>query len=157
MTYLVKEKPSSHAPAKRQFDLAITLCVIGILATLLLHRLNDAQVEIEKVMLATEVNNLRLSLAEAWVHKSVTNQPINVASLQNSNPMLLIAEPPFNYIGELTQKPTSAEAIWYFDTKRKQLIYVFKDGHQARFKLSSTFGNTKTSLLGIGGLDLVPD
>lgn len=148
---------SRHAPSAHRFDFAVTLCIIGILATLLLHRLNEAQADIEKVILETELNNLRLGMTEAWLHKSVTNQPINVEALKACNPMLLVAERPSNYIGELTQAPSTNKAVWYFDTQKKQLVYVFNDGHQARYKLVSTAGRAGASLVSIGGVDLVPD
>ncbi len=150
-------QPSRHAPSAHRFNFAITLCVIAILATLLLYYLNKAQNDIENVILETEVNNLRLGLAEAWVHKSVTNQPISIDALENSNPMLLIAEKPENYIGERLDAPKTDKAVWYFDTRKKQLVYVFNDGHQARYRLVSTSGQANASLLAIGGLGLVKD
>lgn len=150
-------QPSRHAPSAHRFDFTITLCVIGILATLLLHYLNKAQNDIENVILETEVNNLRLGLAEAWVHKSVTNQPISIDALENSNPMLLIAEKPENYIGERSNAPKTDKAVWYFDTQKKQLVYVFNDGHQARYRLVSTAGRPSASLIATGGIDLVSD
>jgi type II secretory pathway pseudopilin PulG len=144
-----------HAPSTHRFDFAVTLTVIGILATLLLNYLNKAQNDIEKVIVETQLNSLRLSLAEHWVDKSLKNQSINSETLINSNPMLLLAERPDNYIGEFYKAPSNKKAVWYFDTAKKQLIYVFNDGHQARYGLSSTAGQAKASLLSVGGLDLV--
>jgi len=146
-----------HAPSAHRFDFAVTLTVIGILATLLLGYLNKAQKDIEKVIVETELNSLRLSLTEYWVDKSLKNQSIDSKTLEDSNPMLLVAERPENYIGEFSEAPSNKKEMWYFDTKKKQLIYVFNDGHQARYSLSSTAGQAKASLLTIGGLDLVKD
>jgi hypothetical protein len=148
---------SRHTPSAHRFDFAVTLCIIGVLATLLLHYLNEVQADIEKVTLKTELNNLQLSLAEAWIHKSVTHQLIDIEALKDSNPMLLIATKPGNYIGESPQTPKASKAIWYFDTRKKQLIYVFNDGQQASYKLVGTTGQTSTSLVSAGGLDLAPD
>jgi len=146
-----------HAPSAHRFDFAVTLTVIGILATLLLGYLNTAQNDIQKVIVETELNSLRLGLAEHWVDKSLKNQSIDSKTLINSNPMLLIAESPENYIGELSEAPRDSKEVWYFDTTKKQLIYVFNDGKQARYRLSSTVGQSKASLLSVGGLDLVKD
>ncbi len=146
-----------HAPSAHRFDFTVTLTVIAILATLLLGYLNKAQNEIEKVIVETELNNLRLSLAEHWVDKNLKNQSIDSEALKNSNPMLLIAEKPENYIGEFSEAPSNRKEVWYFDTKKKQLIYVLNDGHQARYRLSSVVGQAKASLLSMGGLDLVKD
>ena len=146
-----------HAPSAHRFDFAVTLIVIGILATLLLGYLNKAQQDIERIIVETELNSLRLGLAEDWVHKGVNHQSINSAALQNSNPMLLIAEKPENYIGELSEAPSNKIEIWYFDTTKKQLIYVFNDGSQARYRFIKTAEQAKASLLAVGGLDLVKD
>jgi hypothetical protein len=120
----------------------VTLSVIGLLATWLLHSLNDAQTEIEEAILETELNNLRLSITEVWVQKSIENKSLNFAAFTNSNPMLLIAKKPKNYIGERAQTPKTDQAIWYFDTQKKCLIYVFKDGRQATYKLAGMTGLT---------------
>ena len=144
---------SKYAPNVRRFDFAITLCVIGVLATCLLHYLNAAQGEIEKVILETELNNLRLGLAETWVHKNVMNESINIDALKDSNPMLLIAEKPANYVGEHTQAPSNSKAIWYFDTQKKQLIYINKDGLEAAYILVCRAGQTSASLVSIDSLD----
>jgi hypothetical protein len=146
-----------HAPSTHRFDFAVTLTVIGILASLLLSYLNKAQNDIEKVIIDTELNSLRLSLAEYWVDKSLKYQSIDSKALKDSNPMLLIAERPENYIGEFTEVPSNKKAVWYFDTAKKQLIYIFNDGQQARYRLSSTAGQAKASLLTVGGLDLKKD
>ena len=146
-----------HATTTHRFDFAVTLTVIGILATLLLGYMNKVQKDIEYVVVETELNSMRLSLAEYWVGKSLKNQSINSEALKNSNPMLLIAERPKNYIGEFSETPSNRTEVWYFYTKNKQLIYVFNDGNQARYRLSSTTGQAKASLFTVGGLDLVQD
>jgi hypothetical protein len=96
-------------------------------------------------------------LAESWVHRSVNNQPMDNAALQDSNPILLMAEKPENYIGELSEAPNNKKDIWYFDTKKKLLIYVFNDEDQARYSFRKVDGKSKGSLLTVGGLDLVKD
>ena len=146
---------SRHAPSKHRFEFAVTVTVIAILATLLLGYLNKVQQDIERLIVETELNSFRLSLAEAWVHKSIKNQSMDNAALQNSNPMLLMAEKPKNYIGELSEAPSNKKEIWYFDTTKKQLIYVFNDGSLAKYSFSKTSGQAKASLLTVGGLDLV--
>lgn len=133
---------SRYAPNAHRFDFMVTLSVIGILATLLLHSLNDAQADIEKLILETELSNLRLSINEVWVQKSIENKSLNLAAFSDSNPMLLIAEKPKNYIGESATTPKSNGAIWYFDTQKKCLIYVFKDGRQSAYKLAGLAGLT---------------
>lgn len=133
---------SRYANTAHRFNFFVTLSVIGLLATWLLHCLNDAQEDFEKAILETELNNLRLSITEVWVQKSIENKSLNLAAFINSNPMLLIAEKPKNYVGESAQTPKKDEAIWYFDTQKKCLIYVFKDGRQSAYKLAGLTGLT---------------
>jgi hypothetical protein len=140
-----------------RLDFVVAVCAIGVFATWLLHSLNDAQAEIEKVILDTELNNLRLGISEALVHKSVANIPLNTNALIDSNPMLLIAEKPNNYIGERNQAPQDSRAVWYFDTHKKRLIYVFKDGRQAPYKLTGTAGLANSPRLNMGSLGLALD
>ena len=145
---------SRHAPSAHRFDFTVMVTVIAILATLLLGYLNKVQQDIERLIVETELNSFRLSLAEAWVHKSISNQSMDSTALQNSNPILQMAEKPENYIGELSKAPSNKKEIWYFDTTKKQLIYVFNDGSLARYSFSKTAGKAKASLLTVGGLDL---
>jgi len=144
-----------HAPSSHRFNFAIVLTVIGILAFTLLTFLNKAQNDIEKVIVDTELTNLRLSLAEAWINKNIKNQSVDIQALNNSNPMLLITEKPNNYLGELSQKPSNSKEIWYFDSTKKQLVYLFNDRHEARFRLININGANKASALTFAGLGLV--
>lgn len=133
---------SRHAPSAHRFDFIVTLGVIVILATLFLHSLNSVQADIEKAMLETELNNLRLSITEVWVKRSVSHLPLNLSALKDSNPMLLLAEKPSNYIGERDRLPKDIKSVWYFDTKKKCLIYVFKNDQQAAYKFAGMAGLT---------------
>lgn len=145
-----------HAPSARRFDFAVTVCVIGLLATWLLHSLNAAQHEIEKVTHQTALNNMRLGMAEAWIHHNVANTAFNVYSLVGTNPMQFIAEKPSNYVGEYQAAPSTNQAIWYFNTQTKQLIYVYSDGEQITYRLVLATGQANTTLNSISGLSLVP-
>lgn len=148
---------SRLAPSAHKFDFAVTITIVAILSTLLLVYLNNTQKKIEKVNVNSELNYLRLGLAEAWVHKSINNQSIDNTAMENSNPMLLLAEKPKNYIGEHSKPPINRKEIWYFDTTEKKLIYIFNDGNHAKYRFSKTAGQAKASLLSVGGLDLVKD
>jgi hypothetical protein len=142
---------SKYAPSTHRFDFAITLCVIGIIAACLLHYLNDAQYEFEKAIQKSELSNLQLGITETWVHNNVSNKPINMEALKNSNPMLLIAAKPNNYIGEHAQAPRDSRAIWYFNTHRKQLTYVFSNGLEASYILVCRAGQANAFLVSAGG------
>ncbi|PKO45107.1 MAG: hypothetical protein CVU29_09215 [Betaproteobacteria bacterium HGW-Betaproteobacteria-22] len=138
------------------FNFAVTVSIICILATLLLHSLVQMQSGVDKIIHDTELNNLRLSLAESWVHRQASFQTVDSKALANTNPMRLISEPPNNYIGEKTTPPANQDKIWYFDIIKKELVYVYSGGKEARYVLVSTIQNAEVSYLSMGGLDLIP-
>ena len=146
-----------RAAGAGRFDFAVSLCVIMILASVLLHKLNQVQSEIEAVMLDTEVTNLRWGLREAWAHHNVIGQPFSIDQIENTNPMLLLLERPPTYIGEYAKAPRNAKSVWYFDTNKKRLVYLFKDGGRASYRLASTASLGRAPIGSIGGMDLVAD
>ena len=147
--FLSKDNAGLH-----RFDFAITLTIISILLTLLLHSLNRIQSNIEKLTHEAELNNIRLAIAESWVHKHATHESINITSLLGTNPMHFINEAPTNYIGEKSAKPLDLYGVWYFDTVRKQLVYIYSNTEEARYTLTNSAVRKNTSLLSAGGLDL---
>ncbi len=138
-----------------RFDFAITVIVISIMATLMLNSLEKLEKSAEKVTHDSELNNLRLGLAENWVHMSVSHQTLDVNSIISQNPMLFIKEVPNNYIGELSTAPVDQSRIWYFDTHSKQLVYMYNDGTTIGYRLVSTLNRDRASLLSMNNLDLV--
>jgi hypothetical protein len=70
----------------------------------------------------------------------VAQRQINGGSLPASdNPINWVATPPGGYLGEADGMP-DGKSVWYFDRKAKELVYRFRDGHRARFRLSRNAG-----------------
>lgn len=105
----------------------------------------------------TDAANIRWGLREQWAHRNATGQPTSGIGIDNANPMRLLNELPKNYSGEYEETPPNAQSIWYFDTKTKRLVYVFSDGQQARYRLTSTAKLNRASLGTMGGIDLVSE
>jgi type II secretory pathway pseudopilin PulG len=145
-----------HHAGLHRYDFAVTLIIISVLATLLLYSLNRIQRNIETLTHEAELNNIRLAITENWVHKHARHEAVNVKDLVNTNPMRFINEVPKNYIGEKSAKPMDLYSVWYFDTQKKQLVYVYSDDTEARYALTNTATRKSTSLLSTGGLDLAP-
>jgi hypothetical protein len=152
----MKAKPKTLESGASRFDFSVTVSIIAILASILLYSLGRTQRQIESAMLDTDVTNLRWELREAWAHRNVIGQSVGVNEIVGTNPMRLLAYRPQNYIGEYAQAP-DATSVWYFDTHNKRLVYVFRDGHQARLRLASTANLGEAPLGAIGGVDLVFD
>jgi hypothetical protein len=139
------------------FKSVVTLAVIAILMFTVLYSLNFAQSQIETAMMETDLANIRWELRELWAHRNATGQSLASKEIDDANPFRLINEPPKNYSGELDQKPSDALAVWYFDSQSRRLVYIFKDGHQLRYRLTSTAKLDRASLGTLGSIDLVPD
>lgn len=139
-----------------RFDFAISISIIAILASVLLFSLNRAQNQVEGVIMETDLSNMRWGLRELWAHRNAIGQSLTGSEVNNANPLRLLSDQPSNYKGEYAQAPL-ARSIWYFDTKAKRLVYIFSDGHQVRYRLTSIAKLNRASLGAIGGIDLVPD
>ncbi len=138
-----------------RYDFTISLGIITIIACILLFSLDRAQNQAEQVAVETDLSNMRWGLRELWVHLNATGQSLSSNNLANANPVKLLNEPLKNYGGEFAQTPPDTHSIWYFDNITKQLVYVFSDGRQVRYRLVSITKLDRASLGAIGGMDLV--
>lgn len=138
-------------------NLVITISIIATLMYAVLYSLNRAQDQIEAAMMETDLANIRWELRELWAHRNAAGQSLASNEIDNANPFRLINEPPKNYSGEAAQTPPGAQATWYFDSQARCLVYVFKDGRQLRYRLTSAARLNRASIGAIGGIDLVPD
>lgn len=144
----------AQAGASR-FDFAVSISMIVVLTAILLVSLNRAQSQAEAVMMETDVANMRWGLRELWAHRNATGQSLDIGEIDNANPLQLLSERPKNYSGEYAQIPEGAQAVWYFDSKAKRLVYVFSNGRQVRYRLTGTAKLNRASLGAVGGMDLV--
>lgn len=148
-------KIKKSAQGLYQFDFAVTVIIISILAVMVLKSLDKLEHHIEEVIQETVLNHIRLGLTEYWLHQNVTHQTIDMKTLLNSNPMHYVAEKPENYVGEMPSRPGNSKEIWYFDTGKKELIYVYNDGRQAHYRLESLQAGGTSALLSAGSLAIV--
>jgi hypothetical protein len=139
------------------FVFVIYICIVSILMSVLLSTLNRVQSQAESVAMEADLSNMRWELRELWAHRNATGQSFAASEIENTNPLRLLSGRPNNYSGESPETPPGAQSIWYFDTKAKRLVYVFSDGRQARYRLTSTAKLNRASLGAMGGIDLVLD
>jgi hypothetical protein len=74
---------------------------------------------------------------------------------KSENPVGWIATRPANYVGELDGVP-DGKSVWYFDRQARELVYRFRDGHRARFRLSrdANVDSPRAVVAGVGLLRL---
>ena len=146
-----------HIAASRFFNLAISTSIIGAMLSLTLLSISQVRSQVEVFMMEADVANLRWELRELWTHRNATGQSFVISEIENTNPLRLVNEGLPNYSGKYTQPPLDVQSIWYFDIKKLRLIYVFRDGHQVRYRLSGTAQLNRASLGAVGSIDLVLD
>lgn len=112
-------------------ELVGIIFVASLLALVLFDRLLFYQAQAEKTVMEMTVINmrsgLRLRVAELMMQDSMDE----VSSLVHENPINWLAAPPSNYIGEfqIPEQNTIPTNTWYFDTKRRELVYTLGHDH----------------------------
>ena len=125
---------SRHAPGVKRFNYLITLSIALIFIFTLLISLGGIQSRVEEVKFKSQVMNIRLQLRDQWGHRSASEQTRLSTSKEVINPFSLL-KPYSNYMGEYATPLRNAKSVWYFDTTKKQLVYIFKNGNEQRYKL----------------------
>lgn len=145
-----------------------TLLVLGLVAVLVLVALNrfvSVRVEAERVAMAGVVQALRAAALEQVLHSNVSGDRRNAAELKDSNPMLWLARPPLNYLGELAgpDPATIPGGQWYFDSASQLLVYrvdyeayfdsPLPGAARARFKVGKDSADTERNGEGAAGTE----
>jgi hypothetical protein len=136
---------------RRYLEFAVVVLVISVLALVLWKSIGRAGEELEEARMQADVSAIRIGLMEM-----VAQNQINGGSLPKSdNPIDWVAMPPGGYLGERDGVP-EAESVWYFDRKTKELVYRFRDGHRARFRISrdARVESVRAVVAGVGLLRL---
>ena len=116
--------------ATRKYELPLLVAIIGILSVLLLNALESMRAEIEEAAMQSEVAALRVELLDRLAHRQRVGGPLPVSP----NPLRWVERTPQNYLGERDSAPEET-GVWYFDTRREVLVYRFRAGHEAVFRL----------------------
>lgn len=150
-------------------ELVLVILIISILGIAAIDRLLEYRVDAERAMVQTVVGNLRSGLGMEVAKRVARNEIRSIKNLQNSNPITLLAQPPDNYIGEITDESQVSEAgVWYFDTENSALVYRirFSDYFRTplpgparvryRIELVHANGPNGEETTQVAGLNLVP-
>ncbi len=106
-------------------ELVIVICVIGLLTVIGARRLLALRVEAERAALTQVVGGLQAAVSLEMLSRVSRGEDDALADLADSNPMDLLVEPPWSYLGEL-DGPDPARVKpgrWYFDRRSGQLVY----------------------------------
>lgn len=136
---------------RRYYEFAIVIVLLGILAVVLMQALGKVRGEMEEAGVQVEAAAIRSELIEVVVHRETFGGVLP----KSDNPVEWVATTPRNYRGAVDQAPEE-DAVWYFDRPAKELVYRFRDGHRARFRLSRDAGRSGSRgvVAGVGLLRL---
>ena len=127
----------------------LVLALVAVLVLVALDRSIGLRVQAERMAMEGVVQSLRTAAAERGMHDRVTGDRGSASRLAGSNPMLWLAQPPLNYLGELAgpDPATVPGGQWYFDSASHLLVYrvdyeayfdsPLPGAARARFKLGS--------------------
>ncbi len=105
-------------------EMVIVIILIAILASIALERFWSLRVAAERVAIQQVVGNIRSALGMEVARYALDNRLTELNQLDGSNPMLLLAQQPTGYLGEIVFDPAKiAAGSWYFDTAAKTLNY----------------------------------
>ena len=110
-------------------ELVIVIVIISVLMVLAVSRLLALMVDAERVSMEMVNGTLRSAIGMKIAESVVKSRIGDLASLDGSNPMQLLAETPRNYLGELNAAdPVKLEdGNWYFDLRDKTLVYLVRN------------------------------
>lgn len=132
---------------RRYYEFALAVVLLSILALVLMRQLDQVRDQMEDAGMQMEAAAIRAQLLEAVVHRETFGGVLP----QSDNPVDWLPAPPRDYRGALDAAPQQA-SVWYFDRREKVLVYRFRDGHAARFRLNRQAGRTESRevLAGVG-------
>ena len=92
---------------------------------------------------------IRISLMEIATRRALLggNYP------DSDNPMNWLGSPVGHYAGAFDARP-AGRSLWYFDNRQRELIYLFDDDRQARFRLARN-GMVDAGRGAMGGIGLI--
>ena len=142
-----EDAPKAARQARRKYEFAVLVLIVGALALFLLRALDDAQQAVEEANVQAEAAALRVELLDALAHR----EAFGGALPASDNPLRWVDRQPAAYLGELDAAPV-ARGVWYFDRPRGELVYRFKSGREARFRLvrGAAAAGVAGALAGVG-------
>jgi prepilin-type N-terminal cleavage/methylation domain-containing protein len=112
------------------FELVVVLIIISVLVGVFFHRFSSLQETTERAAMELTATSVRSALDLQMAALLMSGRGDEMSALIERNPMSLFKQPQANYSGEFDE-PESAgvpRGSWYFDRKRKQLVYLVATG-----------------------------
>lgn len=133
--------PQSSDRGFTLIELAVVVCIVGVLAAMLLQRVWFYQDQAEKAAMEQVAGALQSALTMKYARLLTRGKESEITALVAENPMNWLAKVPSNYAGEYydVTPRTVSPGNWTFDLKTRNLVYIVdrgdyftpgKDGHK---------------------------
>jgi len=105
--------------------LAVALAVLGVLAAVLLERLQYVQEYAEKTAMELVIEELRSQLRIKVAERLVDGRLADIPALADEDPFTWLDRPPANYLGEVDREPAEEpRGRWYFNRGSREVVYT---------------------------------
>ncbi len=133
--------------ATRKYEFPVLVIVIAMLGLLLMNALERVREDFEEAAVQSEAAALRVELMDRLAH----HQAVGGLLPESPNPLRWVERKPAGYLGELDAAP-DAGGVWYFDLRQEELVYRYRSGRLAVFRLArgAEAAGVRGSLSGIG-------
>ncbi|WP_300749782.1 type II secretion system protein [Janthinobacterium sp.] len=113
------------------FELAVTVSVLGLLATVLLSRLAYYQEQAQRAAVAQMLGVLRTSVRVQALQLYLQGKQAQLTALQRQNPLDWLEQRPPNDLGELLAPDVKKlpSGNWFFDRSDQKLVFLLRTGN----------------------------
>jgi type II secretory pathway pseudopilin PulG len=154
------------------FELVMVIVLVAVFAGVLQGRFLNYQEMAEKSAMEQTAGALRSALTIQLAGLIARGKMEDIPRLAEVNPMILLADAQKNYVGEFYEAALGdiPAGSWYFDLKRRQLVYVVQSGthfvpdengiKEVRYKVNVVYSdwlksdNGKLAQKEVGGITL---
>lgn len=109
-----------HGASK--FEFAVTVAIFGVLATLLLARLDAIQAEAERTEVDLTVRNIRVGVQLAIGERIMRGEEFRISEVAEASPVDFLGHRPRGFNSDARSAEASGQ--WAYDPVVRQLSYV---------------------------------
>ncbi len=119
---------SKHQRGLTLLELAVTILVISALGLVALHYYYKLMVDIERTTMERDLSAIRSAIGLQIAAHYAGGRMAQLEGWTGGNPMVLLVEPPENYVGVIDHVDVELKmGSWYFDKSRGVLIYLARN------------------------------
>lgn len=126
-----------HQRGASKFEFALTVAIFGVLAAVLLARLNAIQAEAERTEVDLTVRNIRVGIQLAIGERIMRGEEQRIGEVAQASPVDFLGHRPRGFTDDTVSQ---AAGQWSYDPVRRELAYLprlpeaFADATELRWR-----------------------